>query len=161
MVNMRVSNVTVLPPQRMSGWSWSRPLLAGDTGTGETIARMREAVWLGLSDPGMHALTAKVLQGVPGYNDVAAVQAIYQFILSNVRFTNDDPTVLNRDIDALLLKLTAQAGTVLNKRARENSAEKIRRLLFMFITPAFNLVKVCIIRSFLKFFCYKLAFFIH
>ena len=68
------------------------------------------------------------------------------------RFTNDDPTVLNRDTDVLLLKLTAQAGTVLNRRARENSAEKIRRLLFMFITPALNLVKLCIIRSFLKFF---------
>ena len=65
-------------------------------------------------------------------------------------FKNDDPAVLNRATDLMPpLGLTAQAGTVLNRRARENSAEKIRRLLFMFITPALNLVKLRIIKSFL------------
>jgi hypothetical protein len=46
-------------------------------------------------------------------------------------FTNDDPPVLNRDIEKLLLKLTAQAGTAPNVRNRENSIERVLRLLFI------------------------------
>jgi hypothetical protein len=47
-------------------------------------------------------------------------------------FTKDDPIVLNRDAEKLLLKLTAQAGTEPNSRNRENSsAENILRFVFM------------------------------
>jgi hypothetical protein len=46
-------------------------------------------------------------------------------------FTKDDPPVLYRDTDQVLLGLTAQAGTELNVSNRENSSERILRLLFM------------------------------
>ena len=71
------------------GWSRSLPLLAGDRGTEQTIALIRQVVWDGLEDPRVHAQLAGILQGVPAYNDPAAVQTIYQWVLRHIRFTND------------------------------------------------------------------------
>jgi hypothetical protein len=45
-------------------------------------------------------------------------------------FTNVDPTVLNRDADPALLKLTAQAGTEPNVRNIPNTAAPITVVIF-------------------------------
>ena len=77
------------PFESAAGYSASRPLLSGDRGTAQTIALIRQVVWDGLEDARVHAQLAGILQGVPAYNDLAAVQTIYHWVLRHIRFTND------------------------------------------------------------------------
>ena len=72
-----------------AGWSQSTALLAGDAGTSQTIALIRQAVWQGLQDARVRAQLAEILRGVPAYDSLAEAQAIYAWVLRNIRFTND------------------------------------------------------------------------
>jgi transglutaminase-like putative cysteine protease len=73
----------------MAGWSHSTPLLAGDAGTSQTIDLIRQAVWQGLQDARVRAQLAQILQSVLAYDKFAEVQAIYAWVLRNIRFTDD------------------------------------------------------------------------
>ena len=71
------------------GSAVSVPLLAGDGGTEQTIDLIRQAIWQGLSDARVRSQLAQILQGIPAYNTLAELQAIYGWVLANIRFTND------------------------------------------------------------------------
>ena len=71
------------------GWSRSTPLLAGDAGTAQTVDLIRQAVWDGLRDARVRAQLARILSGVPAYNTLAELQAIFWWVYRNIRFTND------------------------------------------------------------------------
>lgn len=75
--------------QDVAGWSRSTPLLAGDAGTEQTIELIRQAVWEGLRDERVRAQLAEILRGIPAYNSHAEVEAIYNWVLRHIRFTND------------------------------------------------------------------------
>ena len=72
-----------------AGWSRSVPLLAGDEGTAQTVALIRQAVHDGLRDPLVRAQLAAILRGVPPYDSAAEARAIYEWVRRNIRFTND------------------------------------------------------------------------
>lgn len=71
------------------GWSRSTPLLAGDAGTAQTVDLIRQAVWQGLQDARVRAQLAQILNTVPAYNTLAELQAIFEWVRANIRFTND------------------------------------------------------------------------
>lgn len=71
------------------GTSVSVPLLAGDAGTEQTVALIRQAVQAGLSNPTARAAAAEALRGVPAFNDRAAVEAIFNWVRRRIRFTQD------------------------------------------------------------------------
>ncbi len=89
------SSVSVLPVAGLgaqassAGRSFSRPLLSGDRGTAQTINLIRKAVADGLTDPRVNQLAASIVRAVPEYDDRAAAEAIFNWPLGNVRFTND------------------------------------------------------------------------
>ncbi len=71
------------------GTSVSVPLLAGDGGTEQTVELIRTAVNSGLSNPVVRSTAMQALRGVPAYNDEAAARALFNWVLRNIRFTND------------------------------------------------------------------------
>lgn len=71
------------------GTSVSVPLLAGDRGTEQTVALIRRAVHESLSNATVRAAAAQALRGVPAFNDRAAVQAIFDWVKTHIRFTQD------------------------------------------------------------------------
>ena len=77
------------PVSNNAGWSRSTPLLAGDAGTAQTIDLIRQAVWSGLQDARVRAQLARILNGIPAYDTTAEIQAIFNWVLANIRFTND------------------------------------------------------------------------
>lgn len=118
--------MTTAPNPRSQGWSRSIPLLAGDGGTAQTIELIRQAVWQGLSDARVREQLAAILRNVPAHDPLAELGAIYEWVLRNIRFTNDPVghetvssanwTLLHRigdcdDINAVLLPtLVMMAG---------------------------------------------------
>lgn len=67
----------------------SVPLLAGDGGTEQTVDLIRTAVHSGLSNPTVRSTAMQALRGVPAFNDGAAARALFNWVLRNIRFTND------------------------------------------------------------------------
>ena len=109
---------TVAIPPSTFGRSESFPLGDGDLGTEQTIDLIRRAVRESLADPVVRSTAAMILRRVPAHNDLAEANAIYQWVLRNIRFTRDPVdfetisdarwTIQNRigdcdDINAVLL----------------------------------------------------------
>jgi len=69
----------------------SEPLLAGDDGTAQTIARIRGLVEQGKKDPRVNRTAGTILRGarVAPYDDAGEVRAVYSWVLRNIRFTKD------------------------------------------------------------------------
>lgn len=69
----------------------SEPLLAGDDGTAQTIAKIRGLVESGKKDPRVNRTTGAILRGagVAPYDDAGEVRAIFAWVLRNIRFTKD------------------------------------------------------------------------
>jgi len=69
----------------------SEPLLAGDDGTAQTIARIRALVEQGKKDPRVNHATGKLLRiaGVKPHDRMGEIRAIFFGVLHNIRFTQD------------------------------------------------------------------------
>jgi len=69
----------------------SEPLLSGDEGTAQTVARIRELVELGKKDPVVNRITGEILRcsRVAPYDEPGEVRAIFRWVLGNIRFTKD------------------------------------------------------------------------
>ena len=69
----------------------SEPLLAGDDGTAQTIARIRTLVEQGKKDPRVNYATGKFLRmaGVQPHDRMGELKAIFYGALRHVRFTQD------------------------------------------------------------------------
>jgi hypothetical protein len=74
-----------------ASYSTTVPLADGDSGTAQTIALIRRAVSAGVTSPEVRETAARILSsaGVPAYDDLAEVRAVYQWVLENIRFTRD------------------------------------------------------------------------
>lgn len=78
------------PPRYLAGMPlFAAPLLNGDAGVSQTVAKMRELIDQALRDPQIKALANSIVQNVPPHDDMAEATAIYQWVLSNIRFTKD------------------------------------------------------------------------
>jgi len=71
------------------GWSHSVPLLAGDTGTAQTIDLIRSNVDEALKDPLIRQTAGMILMRAPAYNDGAEARTIYEWVKRNIRFVKD------------------------------------------------------------------------
>jgi hypothetical protein len=69
----------------------TEPLLDGDPGTAQTIAKIREYVHQGKNDPAVNQFTGKLLRAarVPSYDRTGEVRAIFEWVLRNIRFQQD------------------------------------------------------------------------
>lgn len=67
----------------------SAPLAGGDTGIAQTIAQMRSLVDAALRDSSIIRLATDIVRNVQAFDDPAEAQAIYQWVLQNIRFTKD------------------------------------------------------------------------
>lgn len=68
---------------------FATPLLNGDAGVSQTVAKMRELIDQALRDPQIKALANNIVHSVPPHDDMAEAMAVYQWVLSNIRFTKD------------------------------------------------------------------------
>lgn len=88
---------TVVPPKTMPLAPHGRytlqsePLLAGDDGTAQTIAKIRPLVESGKRDPFVNHTTGQILRGarVAPYDEHGEIRAIFEWVLRNIRFTKD------------------------------------------------------------------------
>lgn len=87
---MATSVVSFPPPHpHLTGPLFRAPLLSGDAGTEQTISKMRELVDSALRNPSIIRLAKDIVASAPAYNETAEAQAIYNWVLSNIRFTRD------------------------------------------------------------------------
>lgn len=69
----------------------AEPLLDGDAGTSQTVARIRELVEQGKRDPYVNHFTGTLLRNarVRPFDDEGEIRAIFEGVLRHVRFTKD------------------------------------------------------------------------
>lgn len=81
------------PPGAASSFSRSIPLLDGRHGTEQTIDLIREVVDQALRDPFVIESAYAIVRhsGAAEHNDLAEVQAVFQWVLGNIRFFKDPP----------------------------------------------------------------------
>jgi hypothetical protein len=72
--------------------SYRTPLLSGEAGTAQTIRLMRQLVDSALSDSSFIRQAKDIVRGVPAYDEMGEVQAVYNWIQRNIRFTKDPLT---------------------------------------------------------------------
>lgn len=88
--------------------SWYRaPLLAGDQGTQQTIDVMRHLVDEASADQNFVNLAVKIVKTVPAYHDLSEVEALYNWVKHNIRFTKDPVTKEKLYPPQQLLKIKA------------------------------------------------------
>lgn len=74
-------------------WSGYRaPLLAGDQGTQQTVELMRRLVDEAQADQNFVNLAVRIVRTVPQYHDLGEVEALYNWVKHNIRFTKDPVT---------------------------------------------------------------------
>jgi Transglutaminase-like superfamily len=99
---------TLRPPEpERLGTYFRQPLLAGESGTVQTIAKMRELVDAALRDPAIIRLATDIVRHVAAYDEMGEAQAIYDWVKSNIRFTKDPATKEKLYPPAELLKICA------------------------------------------------------
>jgi hypothetical protein len=69
----------------------SAPLRDGDAGTEQTIAAIRAKLQEAFADPSIRAAAIAIARSAPPMNAAAQVQAVYQWVVQNIRFVNDPP----------------------------------------------------------------------
>jgi hypothetical protein len=69
----------------------SSPLASGDAGVAQTIRAMRRLIDLGKKNPRVHETAARIIRsaGVPAFDWMGEVTAVYNWVLANIRFTRD------------------------------------------------------------------------
>ena len=77
------------PASPSLGLMFRGPLLAGDPGTAQTIAIMRQLVDAALKDARFVHTAVDIVRSVPAYDDLGEVRALYNWVISNIRFTKD------------------------------------------------------------------------
>jgi hypothetical protein len=86
-------NPVFLGHQRPSvGLGYRTPLLSGEAGTAQTIKLMRRLVDSALSDAPFVRRTRDIVSGVAAYDEAGEVQAVYNWVQRNIRFTKDPLT---------------------------------------------------------------------
>lgn len=80
----------------------------GDPGTARTMDLIRRLVAQGIKDPRVRRAAVEILHsaGAAAHNETAEVQAIFQWVLSNIRFTKDmvDREMLQPAADILITR---------------------------------------------------------
>lgn len=96
-------------PARYStpGLGYKTPLLNGEAGTAQTIALMRRLADQALEDPAIVRRAIEIVRGVPAFDDVGEVRAIYDWVKRNIRYTKDPVTKEKLYPPAELLKIRA------------------------------------------------------
>ena len=74
------------------GLAYRVPLLAGESGTAQTIQLMRELVDSALVDAKFVRTAVDIVRSAPAYDEYAEVQALYNWVISHIRFTKDPVT---------------------------------------------------------------------
>lgn len=83
------------------------PLLNGEAGTAQTIALLRRLVDQALEDPAIIRKAIEIVRGVPAFDDLGEVQAIYDWVKTHIRYTKDPVTKEKLYPPAELLKIRA------------------------------------------------------
>lgn len=80
--------------QRVStpGLGYRQPLLNGEQGTEQTVKLMRQLIDAALSDAGFVRQAIDIVRSVPAFNDLGEVQALYNWVRRNIRYTKDPVT---------------------------------------------------------------------
>lgn len=73
----------------LAGWSHSTPLLAGDAGTEQTVALIREAVHQAWRDPLVRATAGRLIAGLHPQDTEGQARAIFDWVRSHIRFVRD------------------------------------------------------------------------
>lgn len=79
-------------PRHLSGIHYRAPLLSGEAGTKQTIAVMRKLVDQAVSDPSFNRFAVEIVRGVAPFDHMREVQAVYQWVQRNIRYTMDPVT---------------------------------------------------------------------
>lgn len=74
------------------GLGYREPLAGGERGTAQTIKRMRQLVDQALSDSTFIRQAKDILRSVPAHDEWGEIEAIYNWVLRNIRFTKDPVT---------------------------------------------------------------------
>jgi Transglutaminase-like superfamily len=110
--------------QMPEGSVYSAPLLSGDAGIAQTIRAMRQLASAGEKDPLVRRQAVEILRSVPAYDKIAELNAIFHWVLRNIRYTEDPPNkemlhpvrdLLNLragDCDDFVVLLAALLGSV-------------------------------------------------
>lgn len=92
-------------PRPFPGLGYRVPLQSGEAGTAQTIDVMRKLVDDALVDESFNAHIASILRGVPEFDELSELRAIYDWFKRNVRFTRDPLTKEKLIPPAELLKI--------------------------------------------------------
>ena len=80
----------VPPTNRLAGVPlFASPLLGGDAGVSQTVAKMRDLIDQSLRDPAIIRLATDIVRNVPPHDDMGEATAIYDWVQANIRFTKD------------------------------------------------------------------------
>jgi len=79
-------------PALVPGLHYRAPLLSGVAGTEQTIKIMRQLVDDAVSDPQFIRFATDVVRSVAAFDDIGEVQAIYNWVSRNIRYTKDPVT---------------------------------------------------------------------
>lgn len=79
----------------------------GDAGTAQTIAVMRRLVDQALEDPAIVTKAIEIVRGVPPFDEMGEVRAVYDWVRRNIRYTKDPVTKEKLYPPAELLKIRA------------------------------------------------------
>jgi hypothetical protein len=71
------------------GVAYRAPLLGGEQGTAQTIHLMRKLVDEAQADAGFVRLAMDIVHSVPAHDEIAEMQALYNWVKRNIRFTKD------------------------------------------------------------------------
>ncbi len=96
-----------LPSKQSVGLGYRASLLSGDAGTAQTIKLMRKLVDQALSDSSFVRFAKDIVRHVPAHDEFGETQAIYDWVLRNIRFTKDPLTKESLYPPQELLKIRA------------------------------------------------------
>jgi Transglutaminase-like superfamily len=74
------------------GLAYRAPLLTGEAGTDQTIKLMRQLVDAALADASFVRKAVDIVRSVPAYDELGELNALYEWVKSNIRFTKDPLT---------------------------------------------------------------------
>lgn len=81
--------VTPQPAPSSSALGYAAPLLAGDSGTAQTVALMRHLIDEAQGDSSFVRKAIEIVRNVPAFDDFGEAQAIFYWVRANIRFTKD------------------------------------------------------------------------